>query len=123
MHTHCCVDLRERFPQFKIALDPAAQSKHGPWMFQLPCRFGTIYPHGGDQLAVEVDGHPGLARRLAALGLHLHQDGDGEKTFLFPVGRFAEVAAIVKPIRRRHLKPEHRLRLVEAGRGTRFTTA
>ena len=64
----------------------------------------TIYPFGGDRLAVEVDGRPGLVKQLTALpGVGLWQDGDGEKTFLFDVARFEAVAAVVRPRKRRRL--------------------
>jgi hypothetical protein len=75
-------------------------------MKQLPCRGKgvTIYPHGGDRLAVEVDGRPGLVKKLAALsGVELWQDGDGEKTFLFDVALFGPVAVVVRPRQRRRL--------------------
>ena len=83
-------------------------------MMQLPCRGRgvCIYPFGVSRLAVEVDGRPGLAKKLAGIpGVELWQDGDGETTFVFPVDRFAEVAAIVKPHRRRRLSPEGRAEL------------
>ena len=112
------VNLAARFGRdYKVGHDPAARTrrqKRDPWMLQLPCRGKgvTIYPHGGDWLAVEVDGRPGLAKQLAAIpGVELWQNGDGEKTFLFPVGRFSEVAAVVQPHRRRRLSPERRAEL------------
>ena len=113
-----CVNLAARFGRdYKITHDPAARTrsqKRDPWLMQLPCR-GTgvcIYPHGGDKLAVQLDGRPGLTKKVAALpGVELWQNGDGETTFVFPVGRFAEVAAIVKPHRRRRLSPEGRAEL------------
>jgi len=75
----------------------------------------TIYPHGGDRLAVEVDGRPGLAKKLAAIpGVELGQDGDGEKTFLFDLGLFDAVAGVVRPHRRRRLSAGQRAEL--AGR-------
>ena len=83
-------------------------------MMQLPCRGRgvTIYPHGGDRLAVEVDGRPGLVKQLTALpGVGLWQDGDGEKTFVFEVGLFDAVAGVVRPHRRRRLSAEQRAEL------------
>ena len=113
-----CVNLVARFGRdYKVTHDPAARTrrqKRDPWMMQLPCR-GTgvcIYPHGGDKLAVQLDGRPGLTKKVAAIpGVELWQNGDGEKTFLFPVGRFTEVAAVVKPHRRRRLSAEQRAEL------------
>ena len=113
-----CVNLAARFGRdFKVTHDPAARTrrqKRDPWLMQLPCRGKgvTVYPFGGDRLAVEVDGRPGLVKKLVAIpGVELRQDGDGEKTVLFPVGRFCEVAAVVQPHRRRRLSPERRAEL------------
>jgi hypothetical protein len=99
------VNLAERFgKRYRITYDPAyhPKGKHAPdaWYMQIPCQYGTIYPIGGDNLAVEVDYHDVIAGKLKRLGLRLTQDGDNEKTFVFPVVRFAEVAAIVRPKRR-----------------------
>jgi hypothetical protein len=105
-----CVNLKERYgDRYRLGWDPADESGHrDPWMMVLLCQRAVIYPHGGDQLAVEVDGHPVTARRLAELGLRCTQDGDHEKTFVFPLERFEEVAALVLPRRRRQLTPEQR---------------
>jgi hypothetical protein len=122
-----CINLRERFgTDYRVSFEPAydARGKHrrnlDPYMMTLSCRFGVIYPHGGDTPAVEVDYHPKVAKLLAALpGVALHQDGDGEKTFLFPVSLFEAVAAIVRPRRRRRPVPlteEHKAKLVAAGK-------
>ena len=53
----------------------------------------------------------------------LHQDGNKERTFFFPVDRFEEVAAIVKPRRRRFLTEKQRARLIAAGTAYRFVSA
>jgi hypothetical protein len=74
-----CINLLERF---RITWDPAydAKGRHrhnlDPWMMQIPCRGGiTIYPHGGSDLAVEVDYHRPPTRALAALpGLNRGRD-------------------------------------------------
>src|SRR5262249_57395297 len=71
--------------------------------------YGTIFPHGGEVLAVEVGYR--LAKRLDVLGLKLHQTGDRERTYLFPVQRFAEVAAVVLPRKRRRLSEENRAKV------------
>src|SRR5262249_55415242 len=106
--TPTCLDLRQLFGEtYRIGHDPAAvtrSEKNDPWMATIPCRLGTIYPHGGDTLAVEIDGHPGVARKVAAIaGVRLHQEGDREKTYLFQLDLFPQVAALVKPRRRRKL--------------------
>jgi hypothetical protein len=104
-----CINLRERFArQYRVTFDPAydrrdvPRDKLDPWMMQIPCRGGvTLYPHGGDLLAIEVDYHPKAARRLRGMGLRCTQDGDHEKTFVFPVDDFVRVAEVVKPRKRR----------------------
>src|SRR5262249_46297658 len=59
---------------------------------------GKIYCLGQNRLAVEVDHHPKVVRTLTALeGITWHQDGNKEKTFLFPLELFDKVAGIVHP--------------------------
>ena len=121
MSAATCVNLLEAFGKdYKVTFDPAYESRRvprrclDPWMLQLPCRGKgvVVYPWGSGWLAVEVDGRPGLVKKLVAIpDVKLRQDGDGEKTFLFPVGRFTEVAAVVKPHRRRRLSAEQRAEL------------
>jgi hypothetical protein len=111
-----CVNLRERYGRdYHISYDPAYDPRGvhrrnlDAWMMTIPCRGNiTIYPHGRDLLAVEVDHHPGVAKRLAALGLVVWQDGDKEGTFLFDVSEFEAVAEIVRPRKKRRLTPEQR---------------
>lgn len=105
------INLKEMLgKRYRITWDEAKEpkTKADPWLMQIPCRYGMIYPYGGKLLAVECDYHPGLGRRLRDLGLVLSQGGDQEKTFLFPMERFEEVAAIVKPKKKRQLTEEQR---------------
>ena len=113
MSTATCVNLLEAFGEdHKVTFDPAYDRRHvrrhrlDPWMMQLSCRGKgvVVYPFGGGRLAVDVDGRPGLVKKLVAVpGVELWQDGDGEKTFLFDVARFEAVAAVVRPRKRRRL--------------------
>jgi hypothetical protein len=113
MSTATCVDLLEAFgADFRVTFDPAYDSRRvprrclDPWMMQLPCRGKgvTIYPFGGDRLAVEVDGRPGLVKELLAIpGVELWQDGTREKACVFDVSLFEAVAAVVRPRKRRRL--------------------
>jgi hypothetical protein len=102
--------------RYRITFDEAYNPSHvpraklDPWMMQIPCRGRgiTIYPHGGNVLAIEVDHRRNIAKALAALpGLKLWQDGD-EMTFLFDVALFPAVAEIVKPKRRPQYTAEQR---------------
>src|SRR5262245_57890190 len=93
-------------------------------MIQLPCERGTIYPFGGDRLAVEVDGRPLTARAIAAIpGVTLHQDGASEKTFVFPIELFERVAAVVRPRKQRrcHLTGEQKREAGERLKAYRFS--
>jgi hypothetical protein len=106
-----CVNLRQWFGQkYRIRWDEADESNHqDPWMMTIPCRLGTIYPYGGDMLAVEVDGHNPTANRLAVLpDVIAHQIGDFERTYLFHVGLFEQIAALVHPHRKPELTDEQR---------------
>jgi hypothetical protein len=107
------VDLLRTFgEEFKITRDPAYDPDHvphemlDPWMAQIPCeRQGlVIYPYGGETLALQCDRRNQIANRVAAIpGVKLDQDGDleHEKTFIFDVALFDQIAAIVKP-RKKH---------------------
>jgi len=124
-----CVNLAERFGrQYRVTFDPAARTwgeRQDPWMMQLPCAGPgvTIYPHGGDRLAAEVNGRPGVARKLAQLpGVTCTQYGGfgGDCTFVFSLALWDAVAEIVKPRRRRVLSEEARAALIERTAATRF---
>jgi hypothetical protein len=109
-----CLNLNVLFgKRFRISNDSAAitpSERKNPWMMTIPCRRGAvIYPHGGNLLAVELDYRPHMAKRLASIpGVRLHQDGDHERTLLFPVELFLQVAALVKPRRKRRLSPQQK---------------
>jgi hypothetical protein len=110
-----CINLLDLFSdRYRITFDLAYSARHvhraklDPWMMEIPCqgRGVMIYLHGGDTLAVEVDRRPSIVAKLKAIeGLNLHQDGDLEKTFLFDVALFEQVAEVVKPRKRRRLTP------------------
>jgi hypothetical protein len=50
----------------------------------------------------------------------VHQDGDDEKTFVFPVTLFPEIAAIVEPKRTKRLTDEQKAKLIDAGKPHQF---
>ena len=58
---------------------------------------------------------------MAAIpGVVIHQWGDEEKTLLFPVSLFDQVAAIVEPKQVKRLTEERRTKLVEEGKVYQF---
>jgi hypothetical protein len=116
------INLKEVFGrQYRIRWEEAREGQsQDPAYQQIPCRRGTIYAHSDELLAVEVDYHRYVAARVAKIDrVTLHQDGDHEKTFLFPVSLFSAVAAIVMPLRRPQLSPEQRQQSAERMRRLR----
>lgn len=69
------------------------------------CRYGLIYPKGGDTLLAYAN--RGSKRHIAELpGVEHHQWDDGAEVFRFPVELLDEVAGILKPRKRRMLHPD-----------------
>jgi hypothetical protein len=80
-----CINLQEQFgTRYRVTFDAAYNPKHvprdklDPCMMQMPCERGTVYPHGGGLLAVEVEGRrvrgchsSGYRRPMAATGANL----------------------------------------------------
>lgn len=116
-----CVDLKARFGRrYRIAHEDGG-SPGDPWMQLLLCQRGHVFPYGGDTLAAATDSRGGTATKLASLACCTPvQDGDDGLTVVFPLEHFEQVAALMKPRRRRRLSPEDRDRLVEVGKSSRF---
>src|SRR5205085_98126 len=108
--------------RFRITFDEAYSARNrprshlDPWMMEIPCRFGTIYPYGGAKLAVEMRCGPKSTQLAALPGVQLSQDGDRELTFLFDAVDFSKVSAIVHPKRRRVLTDAHKAKLAATGK-------
>lgn len=100
------INLRTRFgARYIVKFEESRSSERDPWLYVIPCKYGHFYPHGASELAASIDGHPKLTKRLCRIeGVRLHQDGDDGATVVFDVGLFADVAAVMKPIRRRARK-------------------
>lgn len=124
-----CVNLRERFGErFKVRYEESYQAQHGPrawvddpWLQIILCRYGHVFPYGGNRLAVFVDGHPfvaGMFRRLRCCKVETIGDG-GELTASFDVGDFDQVAEIIQPRKRSrpNLSPEQREAMANRMRG------
>jgi hypothetical protein len=111
-----CIDLLECFgDKYRVEYDASydPKGKHhdnrDPWFMVVPCRFGTIYPCGGDALAAEVLHHPGAAKKLRALpGVTVFTEGDDGVTFRFPAALFDQVAGVLRPRKRRRQSDEQR---------------
>lgn len=90
-----------------------------PWNLEIQCRFGKVYPHGGEYLQAYTDRRlkRGVLRDVP--GVTLHQWGDTECTVVFPVSVLPAVLGALKPRMRRTLSPEQRARKVEILRQAR----
>lgn len=120
-----CVDLREwaKANRYRFRLEESYKAEtdshvrgDGRWLVEILCRYGLIYPAGGEMLLAYAT--RGVKRHIAALGATHHQsDGDSE-VFKFHVQHLDAVAAILQPRTRRPgrtLTPEH-LRALQEGR-------
>jgi hypothetical protein len=103
---------------YQIRLDAASEHRDDPAMFEIPCRYGRIYPYGAVLLAAEVDRYNKVAARVGRIaGTKLVQDGDDEHTYAFAVDLFPLVASLVLPYRRPRINhtEEHLPALVRVG--------
>ncbi|HWO40713.1 MAG TPA: hypothetical protein VNO43_02800 [Candidatus Eisenbacteria bacterium] len=113
-HRQCgfvgCVDLRTwaKAHRYRFRLEGSYQAENnthvrgdGRWFVEVLCRNGLIYPHGGRILLAYVKA--GVANAIAALGpdIEPYQNDGSARVFKFPVARLDEVAAILKPRKRR----------------------
>lgn len=111
--------------RYKIELDEAThcrgESKKDPWYFQIPCKFGHIYPHSSNQLGYYCNG-PRLMKRLQREHpeIEISQEGDFEAIFLFSPPQFDMIATYAHPKRKRRVTEAAKRQLVEAGYATRF---
>jgi hypothetical protein len=119
-HPQCgfagCVDLRPwaKANRYRFRLEESYKAENnthvrgdGRWFVEIPCKSGLIYPWGREMLlAYAKSGVQADIARLA--GVELYQTDGKARVFIFPVDRLDEVAAILKPRRRRMYTPEHR---------------
>lgn len=123
------VDLKVRFGgQYRIDLDPAYYAEYGekartldPWYYVVLCRYGHIFPYGGDQLAASTNRRGSIAKRLADLECcRVVQDGSDGITVVFSLDDFSPVAELIQPRLRRRLSAARRAALLAAGREHQF---
>jgi len=116
-----CLDLRTRFgDRYRLRKEAdgatwyATPEAERPWLLELPCRYGVVYPQGGEILAAVVTGR--LARdRVAALPCIRSRRGDAELVVTFHVDAAEAVLAILKPRRRRQVSDTEWARLRAIG--------
>jgi len=120
------LNLKELFgDRYKIAIDESAfcknESKRDPWYFQIPCKYGHIYPISDKYLGFWCDSRIIKTRMVREVpDIELVQDGDKEGVFRFTPEQFEKVAKYARPRRRRRLSKEHKQKLTKAGSTHRF---
>lgn len=82
------------------------------WLLELRCRYGIVYPYGGEFLAAAAD-HPRLGAKLRALPFIASAKGDVETVVVFGQDHAKAVFRILKPYRRRQLSETERSRKAE----------
>jgi hypothetical protein len=129
-----CVDLqvlcgaryRIEFEESYNAETREYRAQERPWLTQIRCLNGHIGVWGGNLLVACTSSSGTVAMKLKRLSFaEIVQDGTDGVNVTFDVQHFDEVAAIMKPRRRRLGRPmstEEKQRLVEAGREFRFST-
>ena len=131
-HPPDCINLKQRFgEQFRVEYEESYRVERGengraedPWLMILLCEHGHICPWGGTQLAACTNHAGRVATKLKALPFTtVAQDGDDGANVLFDVEHFDQVAAIMKPRRRRRLSPEARQAAGERLRKYQFRPA
>jgi hypothetical protein len=113
----CVVNLRALFgKQYHISHDESYDAERSefrtaeePWLQIIPCKYGHIFPWGGDLLAVSTNRRGAITDRIRSLPfVEVVQDGSDGINATFPLDRFDEVAEIVRPKRRRRLSESQR---------------
>jgi hypothetical protein len=115
-----CIDLEAHFGR-KYRIEHEDDDAEDPWLAFIPCRFGHVFPYGGNRLAASTNRRGPVACKLLRLPfVQAMHDADDGVTVHFDVEHFPEVATIMQPRRRRQLSPEARDRLVAAGQANQF---
>ena len=126
-----CIDLFEQFGnRYRVEQEPAGEivRRRGravdPWLLVIPCKHGHIYPHGGRFLGASTNHRGPVADRLEKLPcVRVVQNGEDGINVVFDIDDFDQVAAIMRPRRRRRLSPEQLAERSERLRKYQFSPA
>jgi|SRR5215467_2915339 len=104
-----CIDLRSwakthsyrfRYEESYLAELPQYRGD-GRWYAEIPCRYGLIYPKGGDTLLAYCNS--GIKARVAALSpdIGYHQTDGNNEILMFRSELLDKVSKVLKPRRKR----------------------
>ena len=119
-----CVNLRKVFgDRFRVKYEesyyvekPEFRAEEAPWLMIIVCQHGHICPWDGNRLLFCSDTRGPVLNRVMRLPyVRVAQLGSDGGNVTFPVEHFAEVAAIVRPKRRKRLSPERRAQMARIG--------
>ena len=121
-----CINLEERFgKQYRICWEADGVTKaqwpkeDWPWLMELRCKYGLVYPWGGEILQA-MSPHPRIGAQLRRLPFVLHAQGDEETVVRFHIDHIEQVFRLLKPYRRRNLAAAELERLKRIGARTRL---
>jgi len=103
-----CINLKTKFgSKHRITYeDPIFKGNRDPWHLILLCQHGHIYPFGGNYLGASTDKSGPIARQLRDMECCTTvQVGSDGTNVSFHVDDFAQVAALMRPRRRRQGRP------------------
>jgi len=113
-----CFDLRPwaKANRYKHRLEASYQAEtptnrgDGRWYVEVLCQYGLIYPRGGDTLLAYAK--HSAKHHLVGMGLEHHKYDGNNEVFRFPVDRLDEVAAVLKPRKKRPGSSPERMRVM-----------
>jgi len=123
MDTPPCVDLRDYADRYRVLNELEGRRAHqadDAWDLIIPGRGGFVAPYGHEHLLACTRGIV-TTRKVLALdpeALVTQHASDGQNV-RFHTRHLNAVAKVLR-LRRRQLSDEHKARLAEAGRGSRF---
>jgi len=122
-----CVNLKVQFgDKYRIGLDISAPKRTtDPWHYTIPCKYGEVYPQGGERLAFHCKGGKmrGIIKRKFPNFVVQNWTDDNEAIFVFYSDQFKDLAPIIKPKRKKKVPESEKARLAEIGARTRFLAA
>jgi hypothetical protein len=102
-----CIDLRPWAQTHRYRWrweESRQQGEEDAFLVEVLCKNGLIYPFGGETLLAYAKA--GVKKQLTEIPDTKHHQSDGNaEVFKFPVSRLDEVAAILKPRKRRVVVP------------------
>jgi len=111
--------------KYRIKKDSAISNRRkvDPMYYIIPCKYGEIFPYGGDFLAAMVTSIR-IANEVRSWSeLEVTQDADDAVIFKFHVKHFEKVADRIMARKKKRLSKEHREKLATSNMKFRFKPA